>query len=319
MEASTTFVDAVDKTQIFTRIWLPTGTPKAVLHILHGMAEHSERYSTTAEYFTQLGYAVYAHDHRGHGETATSANELGHYADNKGWDLVVSDVYSVNQFARSRHHGLPIFIFGHSMGSFITYGFLQAHPNLVDGVILSGSAFQAGLLVQSANRVAKLERFRQGPRGRSKLMDFLTFSSFNKPFKKNGNTDFDWLSRDPAEVNKYIEDPKCSFIATNQTWVDLSSGLLKIFSQKKFATLPKEIPYYVFSGSMDPVGNNGKAIGLLLSKLNEIGVKNIEKHIYPEGRHEMLNEINRHEVLEDLSHWTEKQVEKIMKSKEVAA
>lgn len=321
MDAKTTYVEAVDGQPIFTRIWHPSNelAPKAIIHILHGMAEHSKRYTDTAQHFAKAGYLVVAHDHRGHGERAIREDELGHYGEDRSWGLVLADVHSVNQHARSLHHGLPVFICGHSMGSFITLGFAQKHSALIDGVILSGSAYPSSLTVQSANRVARLERLRQGAQGRSKLMDFLTFSSFNKPFKKNARTDFDWLSREDHVVDAYLNDPKCSFICTNQTWVELTNGIIDVFSNKQFSTLPTDIPYYVFSGSLDPVGNKGKDIGRLLTKLNEIGVKSLAKRIYEDGRHEMLNESNRHEVIGDLHNWVDEQVGKIDRKQIVAA
>jgi alpha-beta hydrolase superfamily lysophospholipase len=294
---------ASDTSQLFVNHWFNGQTPKAVVMISHGLAEHSGRYGRFAQALVSAGFEVYAPDQRGHGQTALSGlnGPLGHYADDKGWSKVVADLASLNHHIRKRHPQTPIFLLGHSMGSYISQAYLVEHSRDVHGAILSGSNFQPPALYQVAGLIARLERFRQGPRGQSALLEFLSFGSFNKAFKPT-RTDFDWLSRDPAEVDAYINDPLCGFRASNQLWIDMLGGLRNISLVSNLAKIDPQLPLLVVGGARDPV-SDGKRLNDLASALRKNGNASVQLKIYPDARHELLNETNRDEVTRDLIQW----------------
>lgn len=214
---------------------------------------------------------------------------------------MVGDLASLNQHIGQQHSGLPIILLGHSMGSYIAQAYLLHHSASLNGAILSGSNFQPVALYRAAGVIARLERARQGLRGRSALIDFLSFGSFNKAFKPN-RTAFDWLSRDPLEVDKYINDPLCGFRCTNQLWVDLLGGLQQISKASNLAQIDPGLPIMVMGGECDPV-SEGKRLKSLAHALREAGCQNLQLTIYPQARHEVFNETNRDEVTADVLKW----------------
>ncbi|OUS23684.1 hypothetical protein A9Q99_26980 [Gammaproteobacteria bacterium 45_16_T64] len=311
MHHESCYIDAPDDHRIFVNIWKKTKSTKkvrAILHINHGMAEHSDRYAALAERFVEEGYIVYGHDHRGHGKSVKHAELLGHYADKNGWEKVISDVFLVNRLIRERHEGTPIIIMGHSMGSFIVQAYLAENGRTVDAALLSGSALSDKLTVNFATVLAKLETKRSGPLSRSKALDFFSFGIYNREFKPT-RTSADWLSRDKDEVDKYINDPLCGFLCTNQLWIDLVSGIKDIGSPDTVKKIPNDLPIFAFSGERDPLSYNKSkthGIDLLTSHLKHSGQHYVTQKLYPGARHEILNETNRHEVIDDVLEWTEK-------------
>lgn len=305
MESSTGTIHGTDNSSIFYRCWLPDQSTeiKAVIHIAHGMAEHSKRYERFAEQCVARNIAVYAHDHRGHGHTGAK-DMLGHYGDHKGWDLVLSDMNEVQSLIRKNHGSTPIFSMGHSMGSFITQGYVFKYQPDITGLILSGSNYSAPIKYKAARVVAKLEKLRKGPRYRSKLIEKLTFGSFNQRFKPN-QTNYDWLSSDLTEVRKYIEDPHCGFICTTQLWCDLLAGLASISQSDAFKHVSPDTPVLIFGGQEDPVGHFGSGLIALSRHYTDAGIKDVDLQIYSQGRHEMLNEVNRQEVGLHIISWIE--------------
>lgn len=214
---------------------------------------------------------------------------------------MVGDLASLNQHIGQQQPGLPIILLGHSMGSYIAQAYLLHHSASLDGAILSGSNFQPVALYRAARLIARVERLRQGLRGRSALIDFLSFGSFNKAFKPN-RTAFDWLSRDPAEVDKYINDPLCGFRCTNQLWIDLLGGLQQISKASNLAQIDPGLPILVMGGECDPV-SEGKRLNSLADALREAGCQHLQLNIYPQARHEVFNETNRDEVTADVLSW----------------
>lgn len=302
MNHSTFWLTANDRSRLYVNQWLPDGPAKAMIMLSHGMAEHSGRYARLAEALCAAGYGLYALDQRGHGRTADEGT-LGLYAEKDGWNKVVGDLASLNQHIGQQQPGLPIILLGHSMGSYIAQAYLLHHSASLDGAILSGSNFQPVALYRAAGVIARLERARQGLRGRSALIDFLSFGSFNKAFKPN-RTAFDWLSRDPLEVDKYINDPLCGFRCTNQLWIDLLGGLQQISKASNLAQIDPGLPIMIMGGECDPV-SEGKRLKSLAHALREAGCQNLQLTIYPQARHEVFNETNRDEVTADVLKWLE--------------
>lgn len=299
---------AADGAAIFVRSFLPDGSaPRAVVQIAHGMAEHGARYARFAQALTERGYGAYAADHRGHGHTAQTPEDLGHFADEGGWDKVLSDQLLLLDEIRSRHPGAPVFLMGHSMGSYVARGLsLRAGARLA-GLILSSTSQDSPLLVRTARLLARFERARLGRRGKSRLLRKLTFDSFNATIP-NARTSFDWLSRDASEVDKYIADPLCGFESSAQLYWDMFGGMLEIFDDQSLAKLPKQLPLYILAGENDPMNHKLAAIKKLHQALEAAGLTELTLRIYQGARHELLNETNRDEVTRELLGWLDQRL-----------
>jgi alpha-beta hydrolase superfamily lysophospholipase len=293
-----------DGAAINIRRWLGDAPPKAVVQIAHGLAEHAGRYHRLALTLTAAGYAVYAHDHRGHGLSAPGAAGLGYFGERGGWRKVVDDLWQLNRRIAGDHPGLPIVLLGHSMGSFMAQQLISEEGDALAGVVLSGSSGKPPPLAVIGRLIARLERLRLGPRGRSALIHALAFGAFNKPFMP-ARTPFDWLSRDPAEVDKYVDDPLCGFVATVQLWIDLLDALAEVARPARQARIPKDLPIYVIAGARDSVSENTKGLQQLLAAYRAQGLERVTHRFYAEARHELFNELNRDEVTRDLVLWLE--------------
>ncbi len=304
MQTTSLTVTATDGTPVHVFRWLPEAdaTPKAVVQIAHGMAEHAARYARFAEVLATAGYAVYASDHRGHGQTAGDLARAGFFADTNGWSTVVEDLYAVTRTIRQEQPGLPIFLFGHSMGSMLSRTYAIRHGGELEGLILSGTGGDPGMLGKVGQVVAAVEAKVRGKRTPSPLLDKLSFGNFNKPFEP-ARTPFEWLSRDPAEVDAYIADPWCGFVCTAGMFQDLLGGIALINSDSQVARIPQGLPIYVFSGAEDPVGDKTKGVQQVVNQFRRLGIKDVVVRYYLGARHEVLNETNRDEVMADVVDW----------------
>lgn len=307
MQADHFHLSSLDNHRIFVRRWRSDAStpPRAIIHILHGMAEHSQRYAPLAAHLVDQGYVVFAHDHRGHGYSIPAGGLLGHFADHDGWHRVVADAHKVNEYLRHEYPGVPIVMIGHSMGSFITQSYLLRYGKTVDAVVLSGSAMSNRMGVRSARMLAHLEKLRSGPKGRSPLIDRATFGQYNRQITRQPRTGADWLSRDPAEVDKYVDDPLCGFLCTNQLWLDLTDGLEQIVNLRHAHALHPDIPFLLLSGKSDPLSDDPRQHGIerLAEHWRNAGLHHVDLKLYPNARHEIFNETNRQEVFEDLLNW----------------
>lgn len=296
---------ADDSVALFVYRFLPERAPRAVIQIVHGMAEHAGRYARTAEQLVNAGFAVYAADHRGHGRTAISSQELGFFAARHGWRRLVADVQCVQEHIAAEHPGVPRFVLGHSMGSMVVRDYLcryAAASERLAGVVLSGTSGNASVQARLGRLVAYAERLRLGPRGKSALLDRLSTGSFNRRFEP-ARTTCDWLSRDALEVDKYVADRLCGFGLTVQGWIDLLDGIVRIEQQDNLRCMRKSMPLYLLSGDRDPVGGSTRGVRWLIARLRKLGVHDVTYRFYPDGRHEMFNETNRDEVHRDLIEW----------------
>lgn len=282
--------------------WTPKGEIIGVVQISHGMTENILRYDEFATYLNNKGFVVYGHDHRGHGLTAKSKDELGYIADNEGFDWLVRDLYELMMLIKEENKGLPIFLFGHSMGSFVSQRFIELYGNEIDGLILSGSNGEPTKLIPLGILLSNIEIKLFGRKHTSKMMDKLSFGDFNKNFKPNRTT-YDWLCSVEGEVDKYIEDEYCGFICSASFYYDLLRGLKTIHKYDNFNSIPKNLPIYILAGDMDPVGFFGDGIVNLYNKLKSHGVKDVSYKLYRNKRHEILNEDNKLEVMNDIVSW----------------
>jgi alpha-beta hydrolase superfamily lysophospholipase len=289
---------ADDGAPLLVRRWPPKGAPRAVVQIAHGLAEHSARYARLAAALNAAGYAAYAFDLRGHGPSAAPA-DLGHFADADGWAKCVGDYQAFNRLIAAEQPGVPIVFLGHSLGSFIGRSFVAEHSEALAGAAYSGSNGKAPPIAALGRWIARAERLRLGPRGKSPLIFKMWFGDFNKPFEP-ARTAFDWLSRDTKEVDAYVADPLCGFPFSTQLAIDVLDALPGLLRLDRLARVRKDLPIYVFSGEKDPVGAN---IQGLIGALKGAGFTRLTTRIYPGARHETLNETNRDEVTRDLIAW----------------
>lgn len=295
---STQILAVDDGHKIHTQLWQPDGDCAAIIQVVHGLGEHADRYARFAAAAAERGYAVCAHDHRGHGPYA---DHPGYFAVTEGWDRVVNDVETVNLHVRETYPDMPIVMLGHSMGSYIAQNYAMYHSARLSGLILSASTWPAKAKLLPAFIIAHIEAWRLGASANSRLLHKLGFSDFNKPFGP-ARTDLDWLSRDEDEVDKYIADPLCGGPYTCGLWRDLFGGLLRIYSDNSLRRISSDLPILITGGELDAVGGD-KGMGKLATHYAQTLHSRLKVRIYPEGRHEMLNEINRDEVTRDWLDW----------------
>jgi alpha-beta hydrolase superfamily lysophospholipase len=289
------FTDA-DGVEISYRRWLPDGRPRAIVQIAHGASEHSGRYARFADFLVQQGYAVYANDHRGHGVTA-AATGVGRGGP-RGWNGMVDDLRELNAIARAEFADVPLVLFGHSMGSFLAQLFAQRYGDEIDGLVLSGSA---GGLPGMAEALAALDSAVAAggvdqPAG--------TFAGLNAAFEP-ARTPFDWLSRDPDEVDAYIADPMCGDDAPLTIGLvhDMMRSSLETFSPEQERRLPKDLPVLLITGEADPVSQQATTVRELEARYHANGMTNVTAYYYADARHELLNETNRDDVQADVAGW----------------
>ena len=305
MKSKTFTFKGEDKKDIFVYSWLPDKKPVAAVQIAHGMAEHAARYERFAKALTDAGFAVWANDHRGHGKTAGALKNVGYLADEGGWEFLIKDMKRLTDLIKKQNPGLPIFLFGHSMGSFLSRSYIARWGKELKGVVLSGTNGDPGLLAKIGTLIAIWECKRKGKKAPSPLMTKLSFGEFNKPFKP-ARTEFEWLSRDPVEVDKYVADPYCGGVFTARFFYDMLLGTREIYQPDVIAKVPKKLPVYIFSGEKDPVGKNGKGVRETYNAYKKAGIADVTIRLYKDGRHEMLNETNRNEVYRDVIEWLNK-------------
>ncbi|GAA0090887.1 MULTISPECIES: alpha/beta hydrolase [Peptostreptococcaceae] len=273
-----------------------------IVQISHGMSEEAGRYKRFANYLTDNGYIVYINDHRGHGKSAENINRIGILAQKDGIHCIVKDLNKLTKIIKTENNGLPIFLFSHSMGSFAAQKYIIDYSEDIDGVILSGTNGLHGIEVDLGFLVAKVMSKIQGREKKAYLIDKLAFGGFNKKFKPN-KSEFDWLSRDFKEVEKYIENEYCGVVFSNGYFYDLFKLFKEIRNINNLKKINSKLPIYIFAGDKDPVGKFGKGITKLYENYKKVGIENVEFKLYSGGRHEMLNEINKDEVINDTINW----------------
>ena len=296
-----------DQITLQVHLW-PVNDANGWVHIIHGMSEHGWRYDHVAKELNNVGFNVSADDHRGHGLTGKGINSLGHVANQNGWHKMVSDQAEIVTHLQQRWPQ-PLTILGHSMGSFLATRVVQRYAKKfskqLQGLVLSGSNYSPPWLFRIGSVIASFERWRQGPLGKSKLLEQLSFGRFNNNFKPV-RTPKDWISSDPAVVDAYIADPLAGQGISNQFWFDFLNGLAELSEPDAMAQINNDLPIYLFAGDKDPVGKQGKGVIALQKALQRAGSKQVDCCLYPSGRHEMFNEPNKQQVISDLLVWLSK-------------
>jgi alpha-beta hydrolase superfamily lysophospholipase len=282
MPSSTFTYPSADGTEITAYRWDPAGPPRAIVQVTHGMGEHARRYEHVAAALTDAGFVVYAQDHRGHGATA-DPGALGDLGEG-GWAGLVGDIGALSARANADHPELRLVLLGHSMGSFATQQYLLDHSDGVDGVVLTGTAV-IDLLEPALD-----------------LDQPLDLAMFNAPFQP-ARTDFDWLSRDEGMVDAYVADPLTGFGIDTQAAKDMFAGARRLAETEQVAALRPDLPVYIAVGEMDPVNGGLTLLTPLTDRLAAVGLTDVTVRTYPGGRHEILNETNRAEVIAALIDW----------------
>ena len=278
MKSETFWYKDKDGVEIFVYKWLPEGNPKAAVQVAHGLAEHAKRYTPVAEALVKAGYAVYADDHRGHGKTGEKFGKLGELGP-RGWTGTVEALVALTDVIKKEQTGIPVFLLGHSWGSFLSQDYIQHWGNKLQGVLLTGTT-------GAPNPKTDL-----GAEGLG--LNYIV---------KNPKTPFDWLTRDENEVQKYIDDPLCGFSLPPSILQTLGESNEKLLDTKNDEKIPKELKVYIFVGTNDSVGGKEGAT-VLVERYQNAGIKDITFKAYPESRHELFNELNRDEVIRDVISW----------------
>lgn len=279
--------------------WLPSAEPKAVVQLVHGIAEHIGRYDDFAGFLTQYGYAVVADDHMGHGGSIEGGT-AGYF--HGGWMAAVADVKSLRDKTAAEYPGIPYYMLGHSMGSFLLRTYLYTYPDTIEGAIISGTGWEPLTKVRAGLLLCNLEAKRLGGDKVSPLITKLMFGSYCKPFQPARTKD-DWICSVDSVVDAYEADPFCGFDATIGLARDLLTGVKMNEQPENLAKMDKTLPILFVSGGKDPVGNMSKGVLACIDAFKRSGLRNISIKIYPDGRHEMLNERNKDEVYQDILSW----------------
>ncbi|MFP8905066.1 alpha/beta fold hydrolase [Streptomyces atacamensis] len=297
---------AQDGLPVATYTWLPAGaTPRALVQIAHGAAEHALRYDRFARFLAGHGYAVVASDHRGHGATAEHTGGYGVVGES-GWRAVVEDLKAVGDRLRAELPGVPHVLLGHSMGSQLARDFAQEHGGGLAGLVLSGT-FRSLPGAEPQGAVDRLrEEIDRG--GRAAPSDFVPalFGSFNDPYEHR--TGFEWLSRDEAEVDRYVADERCGFPFSAGLALDWVLGVRKANDPRQLDRVPRDLPVHVAVGDRDPCHQGMTLVYELLEDFRYLGLRDLTWRAYEGARHEILNETNRDEVQADLLAWLDGRV-----------
>ncbi len=281
---------------IHIRTWTPEKALVGIVQIIHGMGEHGGRYDELARRLNREGYLVVATDHRGHGLSVEDIEDLGVIP--QPFETLIEDEVELTRQLKNGYPKLPLFILGHSMGSFMAQGHMKSSSREVEGYILSGSCRTPYLKTVMGSKLGRIiEVIRNNKK--SKVMNKLLFAGYNRAIKGR-ITAFDWLSRDRRVVARYVEDPYCGFIYTSGFYASFLAYLSKLFHKHDFDSMRRDTPILIMSGDMDPVGLYGRGVRRLAQFYEGMGFHNVKLKLYPGGRHEMTNEINRVEVHEEI-------------------
>ena len=286
--------------------WMPEGEPKAVLQIVHGIAEFIERYDDFAGFLNGLGYVVVAEDHMGHGQTVGAEGTQGYFEG--GWFTAVSDSYALLRKTKAEYPQIPYVLFGHSMGSFMARTILEVYPDSgIAAAVICGTGWQPRAILPGAIGICQLACKKVGEKNTSDTLQNMVFGGYNKRVE-HPRTEFDWLTRDAKVVDAYIAHPSCGFTATTGLLRDLLTGIRFIEQKQNLAKMNKDLPVLFIAGGDDPVGNYGKGVTRAAEEFRKAGMKHVACHLFPLGRHEILNEINRREVYDFTAKWLGEQL-----------
>ena len=284
-----------------------TGQVRCILQVVHGMAEYAERYEEFAAYLVERGFVVTGDDHLGHGKSVGQGGKQGYFCEQDPATVLVRDVHRLKKLTEELYPGVPYVLMGHSMGSFITRNYLCRYGTGISGAVIMGTGMQPKAVLDMARLVAGIQKLFCGSGHVSRLLDRLAFGGYGRGITDR-RTAFDWLSRDRERVDRYIADPMCGFTFTVNGFGALFELVLRLYSPENLAAVPRELPVFMVSGDADPVGDYGKGVRRAYDSLVAAGLTDIRLKLYPGGRHELLNETNRSQVMQDICRWVEENV-----------
>ncbi|SET11068.1 Lysophospholipase, alpha-beta hydrolase superfamily [Oceanobacillus limi] len=288
-----------DETEVYVQKWYDAkNSPKAIVQLAHGMVEHIERYDEFANFLQEQGIFVYGNDHRGHGKTGNKQGIMGFFAEEDGFSKTMNDLVEITNHIKQEYPSTPLYLFGHSMGSFLARMYIQQYSDKLDGLILSGTGYYNKASTLAGKNIA----LKLAPKEKSPFMNKLAFGGFNRKIN-NPKTNFDWLTRDQDKVKEYMQDEYNGFIPTGRFFYDLMTGLDTIHNQKNNKTIRADLPVFIISGDADPVGNYGKGVWKVAHLLTDAGLTNVTTMLFDGARHEVLNEVNRKEVYDTILEW----------------
>ena len=297
-----TFDSRDGKTKLHAVRWVPEGKVVCILQIVHGMAEYIERYEELAQFLGEKGILVTGDDHLGHGKSVEPGGTYGYFCEQDPATVVVRDVHRLKKMTQEDYPGIPYVILGHSMGSFILRNYLFRYGTGIEGAIICGTGSQPQILVKFCKILAALQRMFLGDKHVAKLIDSLAFGSYNNRIP-DVKTSSDWLCTDDQVVESYVKDELCGFTFTVNGFRTLFELLNRLNKMENVSRMPKDLPVYFIAGEMDPVGNYGKGVRKAYEDFKKAGMERLSLKLYPEGRHELLNEKNKKQVYEELYLW----------------
>ena len=303
-----TFLSSDKKTKIHGVSWTPeSGEYTAVLQICHGMTEYVERYHEFAAYMTEHGYLVVGHDHLGHGDSVRSREDWGYIADERGEQYMIADIHKVRKITQRENPGLPYFILGHSMGSYLLRKYITRYGQGLSGAIIVGTGSVPDVVLKTGMRTAECIALLKGWRHRSRLMEKLVFSgSFRKFSMGSEDPENNWLTKDVSRIEKYYGEPRCSFHFTLNGFYNVMKVVSFDNQMKYMNRIPKDLPIVLLSGKNDPVGDLGRGVKRVEKQLRKAGIQDLYCKLYANDRHEILNETDRDVVYGDILAWCEK-------------
>ena len=293
------------RTKIHAIEWIPKGEVTAVLQICHGMVEYIDRYDEFARFLNENGYYVVGHDHLGHGQSVVSEDKLGFFHESKGNACVIGDIHYLRKFTQKKYPDVPYFMLGHSMGSFLLRQYIGLYGNGLAGAIVMGTGSKSDFILAVGKLVCRISAFVKGWEYRSNLVNSMAFGGFNKKFAHE-TTGSNWLSRNPVNAQNYAKDPLCNFVFTVNAYYQMFCGIQAVNRQERNEKVPKTLPIFFVAGKEDPVGNFGKSVENIYKNYKSCGIQDVSIKLYEKDRHEILNEVDRRIVFEDLLRWMEK-------------
>lgn len=300
------FVPSTNKyNRLHVIMWKPTGAILGVLQISHGMIEHMARYNDFANYLAQRGFLVVGNDHLGHGKSVSSPDELGYFNAPDSSKTVVDDLHQLTLHIKSKYPGLPYFLLGHSMGSFMARRYIMTYGNELDGAIIIGTSHHSAVALGAGKLLVGLISLFKPMTYRSQLIEKACFGTYNNKFKPR-RTKSDWLSQNTAVVDAYLQDPFCDFIFTLNGYLTLFNTLSFIKRTENVKKIPRDLPIFMVAGSDDPVGNFGQMVQKVYKCYKKTGIRDISLKLYKNARHELLNELDKDQVYADLYTWLKK-------------
>lgn len=302
-----TFDSRDESTKIHAVRWVPEGEVKGVLQIIHGMAEHIDRYENVAKWFTQKGYVVTGEDHLGHGKSVKEGGTYGYFCDHDPATVVVRDVHRLKKMTEEKYKGVPYFVLGHSMGSFIMRNYMYRYGSGIKGAIVCGTASQPKAVIAFGIFLSKLQSILFGGKHPGEFINRLAFGDPKKIEKGHEN---DWLCTDKEVCDKFGADELCGFLFTVNGFYTMFSLIQRMQDPKNINKVPKDLPVKIISGTDDSVGNYGKGVVKAYESYKAAGIKDLEIKLYEGLRHEILNEPCQNEIFNELYEWMLDKIDK---------